>query len=136
MLTDAAIIDLEYQMFSHFLLLYNKLSQNSVVQSKHFIVLIDGVDQELRLGTVRVTCHCSMISDASAGKTQKLGVFEWLGTGIIWRQLYLHMSGGECCLLTRTPAGPVSHNTYLAPRVAWDFFTAPWLNSKSKLLVA
>lgn len=102
LLTDTTIDKwLTVHICSHLLLLSNKLSQNSVVQSKHSVVFIGNVDQELGLGTVRMAYHCSMISDASARNTQKLGVFEWLRIGIIWRQLYLHMPGGWCWLLTK-----------------------------------
>ena len=59
----------------------------SDLPQSYFVMLIDSVSQEFRQGTVRLTCHFSTMSVASAEKAC------WLGTGIIWNPLHSHVWG-------------------------------------------
>ena len=52
----------------------SKSLQNLAAQNNHFIMLMNSVGQEFQQGTANMTRLCSMIFEASDGKTQQLGL--------------------------------------------------------------
>lgn len=56
-------------------------------------MLMYSVGQELRQSRDMAACLCPSMSGASAGKTPRLGVTQWLVADVIWGRL-THTSGG------------------------------------------
>ena len=71
----------------------------------------DSVNQEFRQDAVEMVCHCFTMSGASAGKTWRLEVTQYLGLESS-RGIFIHLCGGWCWLsagnwglLTKVPIG-------------------------------
>ena len=67
----------------------------------------------IQTDAVRMVCHCSMISDAYAGKTRRLGMIEWLGSCIVWKQL------PHTCVVIDAGSWPGPQLEHLSGSSAW-----------------